>query len=237
MQSENKSTHTKTYFDLPQGVIIEYLLTFLKECLISFKEGRLSLHSKEKLSDAKENFYTIQLVNYLTDQQRDKERNRKGEKDNIFVSFNFMNQDDSSDRIKIKGINPTMDIRIYLPYQPKHIFDIEAKRLYDKNVKTYVVGRTGGIERFKRNSHGQGLHQSAILGYIEIENFNFWHDKINTWLKEESAKTSDLNWIDEELLKDLTIVADNLTESISLHGRLDDAPITLIHLWVDLVDR
>ncbi len=237
MQSENKSTHTKTYFDLPKGVIIEYLLTFLKECLISFKEGRLSLHSKEKLSDAKENFYTIQLVNYLTDQQRDKERNRKGEKDNIFVSFNFMNQDDSSDRIKIKGVNPTMDIRIYLPHQPNYIFDIEAKRLYNKNLRAYVAGVTGGIERFKRNSHGQGLNQSAILGYIEIENFNFWYNKINTWLKEEATKTSDLNWIDTELLKDLVIVEDNLAESSSLHGRLEGEPIKLIHLWVDLIDR
>ena len=70
-----------------------------------------------------------------------------------------------------------------------------------------------------------------------IENFNFWYDKINTWLKEESTKTSDLNWIDEELLKDLTIVADNLTESASLHGRLENDPIKLIHLWVDLIDR
>ena len=237
MQSENKATHTKTYFDLPEGVIIEYLLTFLKECLISFKEGRLSLHDSKELQDAPENFYAKELVNYLFDKQRENEKRKIEKKDKIFVSFNFINQDDSGDKIKTRGIKPTMDIRVYLPYQPKHIFDIEAKRLYDKNLKTYVVGRTGGIERFKRNSHGQGLNQCAILGYIEIENFNFWHDKINTWLKEESAKASDLNWIDEEMLKDLTIVAENLTESLSLHGRIDNAPIKLIHLWVDLIDR
>ena len=103
-----------------------------------------------------------------------------------------------------------------------------------ENIVSSIVdgGNDGGID-----SVMIFIDEQFVESIDEIENFNFWHDKINTWLKEESAQASDLNWIDEEMLKELTMVAENLTESLSLHGRIDNAPIKLIHLWVDLIDR
>jgi len=69
-------------------------------------------------------------------------------------------------------------------------FDIECKRLNSKikHVEQYVTGKTGGIQRFKENKHGVDLPQSAMIGYVEDHDFDFWHTKVNYWINDENEK-------------------------------------------------
>ncbi|OFX31484.1 MAG: hypothetical protein A2X08_16390 [Bacteroidetes bacterium GWA2_32_17] len=104
----------------------------------------------------------------------------------------------------------------------EHFFDIECKRLYDTTKsKQYVSGKTGGIQRFKENKHGVGLLYSAMIGYIEIEDFNFWHNKVNSWISEKT-----------EYLKPVEIK--KIAKYKSTHKRnIEKTSIELIHFWLN----
>ncbi|MDR2384551.1 MAG: hypothetical protein LBD80_02640 [Tannerella sp.] len=66
------------------------------------------------------------------------------------------------------------------------IFDIECKRLNStlSHVKEYVSGKTGGIERFKKNEHGVNMSCSAMIGYVEDKTDTYWLNQINAWIDE-----------------------------------------------------
>ena len=115
------------------------------------------------------------------------------------------------------------DTGIYIYDQKaEHFFDIECKRLYDKNNKPYVSGKTGGIQRFKENKHGVDLDYSAMIGYVEIEDFDFWHKKINSWISDEVEHL--------ELLETHKIV-----KLKSTHRRnIEKTSIKLIHFWLNI---
>jgi len=108
-------------------------------------------------------------------------------------------------------------------YDQQRFFDIECKRLYDTTKsKQYVSGKTGGIQRFKENKHGVDLPYSAMIGYIEIENFNFWHKKVNSWISEN-----------EEHLKFVEI--NKIAKLKSIHKRnIEKTKIELTHFWVKI---
>ena len=108
-------------------------------------------------------------------------------------------------------------------YDQQRFFDIECKRLYDTTKsKQYVSGKTGGIQRFKENKHGVDLPYSAMIGYIEIENFNFWHKKVNSWISEN-----------EEHLKFVEI--NKIAKLKSIHKRnIEKTKIELSHFWVNI---
>ena len=108
--------------------------------------------------------------------------------------------------------------------QAVHFFDIECKRLYDNNKsKQYVSGKTGGIQRFKENRHGVDLPQSAMIGYVEIENFSFWHNKVNSWI---SDKEEHLQMLDNK----------NTAKLKSTHQRQNSekTSIELTHFWLKM---
>ncbi|MDY0015726.1 MAG: hypothetical protein RBS13_05900 [Bacteroidales bacterium] len=98
--------------------------------------------------------------------------------------------------------------------------------MYDKTKSIqYVSGKTGGIQRFKENKHGVGLLYSAMIGYIEIEDFNFWHNKVISWISEKT-----------EHLK--TIEIKEIAKLKSKHKRnIEKTPIELIHFWLDLTNQ
>lgn len=94
--------------------------------------------------------------------------------------------------------------------KPKPFFTIEAKRLPppekdskgNSRKREYVLGKSGGIERYKRGKHGTKLPQSAVIGYIQKESCSHWHTKINEWINELSSSNTDdsIHWDSEDLL-------------------------------------
>ena len=119
------------------------------------------------------------------------------------------------------------------------IFVIEAKRLPPTNNKDYVQGRTGGIERFKREQVGfdQPLTVSAMLGYVQEDTFTHWHHKINTWIEaliEQDDVNDDVHWEQQDLLKELSPSTVQIARYISSHSRKTERPIKFHHFWLNM---
>jgi hypothetical protein len=105
-------------------------------------------------------------------------------------------------------------------YQLSHAFFlIEAKRLptpkKDKKgnsrEREYVSSDAGGMQRYKKGFHGADLSDSAfaMIGYIQKESCNHWHQKINDWITDliNTNKSLDITWNTDDLLvseKDFT---------------------------------
>ncbi|MDP4264748.1 MAG: hypothetical protein Q8941_19630 [Bacteroidota bacterium] len=118
------------------------------------------------------------------------------------------------------------------------IFAIEAKRLPTPGSgrqKEYVQGNLGAMERFKRNYHGKHLEHSAILGYIEKEDFDFWHNQICGWINELIATSIDATiiWNKDDLLSFLRSLS-NLNLYTSINSRNGSTSIKLTHYWLYL---
>ena len=104
----------------------------------------------------------------------------------------------------------------------KRFFDIECKRLYHTSKsKQYVSGKTGGIQRFKENKHGVDLPYSAMVGYVETEDFNFWHNKVNSWISDK-----------DEYLEMLEIK--QIAKLKSIHRKITKKTIELTHFWLKM---
>lgn len=137
--------------------------------------------------------------------------------------FNFIpeNRDETGENKSKPDLGVYDKFKVYDDNQIR-FFDIECKRLYDVNKsKEYVSGSTGGIQRFKENKHGVDLPYSAMIGYIEIEDFNFWHNKVNSWISEKA-----------EYLK--TVEIKKMAKLKSKHKRyIEKTSIELIHFWLN----
>ncbi|MDX1906272.1 MAG: hypothetical protein SF053_04500 [Bacteroidia bacterium] len=140
-------------------------------------------------------------------------------------------------------------------YQGKsRILTFEAKRLASLKTareREYLEGKyftsgkkkgkfdnSGGVERFKNETHGLGLDQAGIIGYIQEEDFTHWEGQIKTWTDnlitrspvrgEVWSSTDYLDYQSQHLpdwkyyKSDCTIAKG--TKSMVLH-----------HIWVDLV--
>ncbi len=109
------------------------------------------------------------------------------------------------------------------------IFDIECKRLNTKlsHVKQYVSEETGGIERFKKNLHGTDLSHSAMIAYVETETFDFWFQKINSWIDKEITK-------DNSFWNETDYLFKNNNKLYSKHLRHNKTAIELQHFWIDI---
>lgn len=115
----------------------------------------------------------------------------------------------------------------------KAFFVIEAKRLPardKKSEKEYVFGNYGGIERFKRNLHGKGLSVSALIGYIQKNDFGHWFTEINSWIT-ESIQPNGLWTLADKLSGSYT---KKLAIFTSKNSRIDGSCIRLTHLWIDI---
>lgn len=124
----------------------------------------------------------------------------------------------------------------------KSLYAVEAKRLptgEGAREIEYVIGYcdsgkpSGGIQRFKTSDHGYGLPKSALLGYIEQDDFSYWYNAINGWIVNKAAELPQ-EWQNSECLNDLEIES-NKTYSISrsIAKRISDE-IDLFHLWVKI---
>lgn len=122
------------------------------------------------------------------------------------------------------------------------LYTAEAKRLPTGTgirEKEYIYGSfssgspSGGIQRFKTGDHGNGLPKSALLGYVEENDFSYWHKTINYWI---ANKVEELpgEWKKDEQLQKLDIdSSQNCSISRSLAYRKFDT-IDLFHLWIKI---
>jgi hypothetical protein len=143
---------------------------------------------------------------------------------------------------KVTEKNERTDIGVISRKYSKHriICFIEAKRLPTDKIgtireKEYVLN---GIERFKTSKHGNKLPYSLMVGYIQEENANHWHTKVNEWITEQILKSSNqsISWVEEDMLsKDINFNTKELiTKYTSEHLKSNSEKIKLIHYWIDL---
>jgi hypothetical protein len=73
-----------------------------------------------------------------------------------------------------------------------------------------------------------------MIGYVQENNFEYWYDRINSWIdKLINNKSNNPKWNSEDkLIKDYEnpIIA----KYNSKHLRSKDGYINLVHLWVSL---
>jgi len=149
-----------------------------------------------------------------------------------------------------RGANPVkrVDIAFVSSEQgalKNKFYAVEAKRLptgTGKREKEYVYGffssgsSLGGIQRFKTGDHGFGLSKSALLGYVEANDFSYWYNVINQWIVDK-AKECPEEWRNEEQLHEFEVDSTHsYSISRSVAYRLDDS-IALFHLWIKIPSR
>ena len=137
-----------------------------------------------------------------------------------------------------KGVDFQILIKPFILWA-KPIFMIEAKRLPPTNPRDYVQGRTGGIERFKREHEGFILDRShcAMVAYIQQHAFEHWFEHINQWLIELIANNENYDGFDWEESDKLVAIAsntDNVARYVSNHSRKTLARLTINHFWLDM---
>jgi hypothetical protein len=173
--------------------------------------------------------------------------------------FRFVKDDPQN---LMNGNSPTVDIAVQsnqlegVTIETKHYqndescFSFEAKRLSSKVGKTrekeYLIGRfdgnrkyidSGGVERFKKGIHGSKLEFSGIIGYVQENDYSYWHSMINSWIDElvPGSSTSTVNWIEEDKL-----VEENVSITAryrSKNSRVGIGNIVLFHIWIYTVNK
>ena len=188
-------------FDLQKNHTAKRILLFVKNTLPKFefiyKQNNSVLYIEDDISK--------ELSRYFNDEAR---------ADNLFFQFN-----------EKKGVDFTIHVTPYI-MGAKSIFMIEAKRL-SKSHYDYVYGRTGGIERIKREQEGfnEDVEISAMIGYIQDEDKDYWKVKINNWIQDLIERKTDIDWFDEDKIS---------TDFTSLHSRITKEKISLYHFWIHL---
>jgi hypothetical protein len=121
------------------------------------------------------------------------------------------------------------------------LLPIECKRLptpKDKNrdEREYVINRkatTGGIQRFKAGDHGAAHSVAAIIGYVQAESPQIWHDRLNSWITDLND-SEHRGWSLRDLIRSDSLVGTTgLTTYRSQHTRARGLPeIDIRHLWI-----
>lgn len=213
----------------PDGKIVEKILGYITSVLIEFEGG----------ADENENSITNRLCKSL---------NFKKPPEYPFF-FHHQNLEDST-------LNTSTDFAAFGTYAYAQIekqkgenfplIKFEAKRLSStlprKRKREYVIGEygqgkqlknSGGIERFKNTKHGKDVNHAGIIGYVQTDSFNYWIDKINSWIKDEINMPHDpeLIWDDDDLLV-LPWERSKLCGYSSAPKRKNLPKLNLFHLWV-----
>ena len=189
---------------LPKEQTIKTILSFLKIYLPQFNKSFLS----ENLSIHKEDDISRKLLFFLLNKT-----------ENLLIHFDAK-----------EGVDFVINVKPYV-LSAEPIFLIEAKRLPPTNNKDYVQGKTGGLERFKRELSGYGKHlsQGAMVGYIQEFTRDYWVKRINGWIDIKMKEKSDLVWNNNDKLKQ-----NKYADFVSKHERITQSPITLYHFWLIL---
>ena len=194
-------------FSIEKNQAIKRGLVFIKEILPEFEK----LFHQSGINISKEDEISKELLRYFNDKARS---------DNLLFQFN-----------EKKGVDFTVFLLHPFTMGASSIFMIEAKRLAKKKYD-YVSGRTGGIERIKREQEefGKHLKYGAMIGYIQDENHGFWENRVNAWIDDLIETETDIEWNVNDKLKSNSELAD----FTSVHERISAKPITLYHYWIIL---
>ncbi|MFC1595892.1 hypothetical protein ACFL4D_01235, partial [Candidatus Margulisiibacteriota bacterium] len=94
---------------------------------------------------------------------------------------------------------------------------------------------SGGVERFKKEIHGKGLNYSAVIGYVQEQDFKYWEQQINSWIDQLLAGQipSAATWEEKDRLVHEDVNTD-IARYKSENAREQNS-ITLFHLWVNMV--
>lgn len=145
------------------------------------------------------------------------------------------NVNDVSYIFSFRAVGP--DILVYqfphLVHKPE-LFVAEAKRLRTRSGDDYV---RSGIERFKKEKHAKRHDIAAMLGYVQEQNFDHWHNKINSWIDIKISEGDDDNIIWAQTDKVNVVQVTDIGEYRSMHSRIKRKPITLYHFWLDLCNN
>ena len=185
-------------------------------------------------------FLKCNLALYLS--QHDK--NLTGEDDisqAIFIFLETQARQNNSDflfcfQYKYISSRRSVDIAVVHEGSFKAFFVIEAKRLPPTNTKDYVQGKTGGIERFKKGYHGQGLFVSAMLGYVQNNGFEHWQSQVNSWIDNLNPNTNDaITWCEKDRLGKVES-SEDMGLYTSTHSRPEQKSISLYHFWLNMTN-
>ncbi len=188
------------------------ILSFIRQNIVGISKT-LSVQANINISTVWEDNLSREVTNLLNDKLRESSR------------YLFMFEAKSGP-----------DILIFAsPYEvfSKPLFFIEAKRLPPTRSRDYV---SSGIGRFKDENHGKDHDIAAMLGYVQKEDFNYWHNKVNSWIDDLITKPSDcLGWAEQD--KIVIIKLSELGEYKSTHSRKTKNPIILHHFWINLCNQ
>ena len=193
----------------------------LKE-IKKFIENNIEIFQKKYNRTTKEKGLNQQFVVCMNNQIRDEK---------FFFHHEYI--EDTS-----RGDSAQVDIAIIPRESQKASFVLEAKRLdtslpkYRK--KEYIIrDGSGGIERFKKEIHGVGLTYVGMIGYMQTDTFDTWFTKINSWIEEIKAPTSDdLIWEEHEKLK--SDKKSKLFNTYLSQHRCKTKDISIYHIWINL---
>lgn len=170
-----------------------------------------------------------------------------------FYSFHHQNREDVT-----TGSSPSTDFAVYS--NETSILDVlsesgktalikfEAKRLHDlgrAREREYLIGEyddngrtnnSGGIERFKNETHAEDISVAGMIGYIQSNNSAYWLKKVNGWIQDEITKPHDssLKWTnDDKLTAEMSESKLNVYKSKS--SRKTKEAIKIKHFWINLV--
>lgn len=128
-------------------------------------------------------------------------------------------------------------------------FHIECKRLPTpssggRSEREYVRGNNvdGGIERYKKEKHGAGLPESAMIAYIQTGNVSDWFSRINQWVNEliELNPDKEIVWSTNDMLTKPRLRSKRYFDTgayyRSLNSRINYDTIVLHHFWIQLTN-
>ncbi|CAA6820618.1 MAG: Unknown protein [uncultured Sulfurovum sp.] len=222
---------------LEKSQSIKKIFNFIEECLPQFKNRHSLLKPEDGL--------TQELVYILDNESREKLP---------LCGFSTEHMEDTTkgnsrrDDIGIRAIHGVTINTTYYPNN-KPFIAIEAKRLDSKIVKKrkkeYVIGRyddekyieSGGIERFKKEIHGNGLVYVGMIGYLQTNSFDDWFEKINKYIDEEinSSSSNELVWEEKDKL-----TIDKRNEFFSTYNsehQCKSKEISMYHIWINLIQK
>lgn len=219
----NNSANNQVNPSIKKGTILKKLITFIENTLLIFQEEfKGNIETSEEVLNEK-------LVLTLSFYSK---------------SLPFVFQQESIQK-QTKGQNRKVDIGVFLNNIEPPFFTIEAKRLtkLQKNrEKEYVIGSiegklSGGIERFKHNVHGIDLPNSALVAYVQKDNFKEWQKRINTWITEliNNHTNSPLIWSSDDLLEEIS-KNNKLAIFKSNHRKINNSQIRLQHYFISMVN-
>jgi hypothetical protein len=213
---------------------IHAVIEFVEEHLDEFSNRYSHIVPEESL-----NYYLVSLLSKYSHQRKclfrfQSEAKQDPQKGNCAsVDIGVMSNVDEGVLIETK---------YYCADEP--FFSLEAKRLgklHKIREKEYLIGRMenekyiecGGVERFKKGIHGKTLNYSAIIGYVQERDFNFWVTDINKWIEELIINSNEsICWGEKDKLVEESI---GITARYrSENSRLNLENITLFHLWVKM---